>query len=114
MVVIPAIVAPRRISGPSDSAAITSETSPRATSPKAVVNSHRHPQCVTRHIVFAELPFPRERERNAGLGIEATNNDDRSVVVLAGAVLLDTDVDAERAPPHFPLMVERGVRTMID
>jgi len=47
-------------------------------------------------------------------GIEWSDDEYRSIVVLAGAIELVADIDAYRAPPDFASMIERPLGRVVD
>ena len=61
MMAIPATAVARRISGPSDRAAITRQTSPMTTNPKAIVKRRRHPQCNASRLPTSGINEDRQR-----------------------------------------------------
>lgn len=59
-------------------------------------------------------PLAGQRNAEENMGVESLNDQHRAVVVAARAVLLETDVDAEGAPPNLPLMVKQRGCPLVD
>ena len=67
-----------------------------------------------REVVAADTWMPDEGDAEERLRVEGTNDEDGSVVFFACAVELVADVDANRAPPDFPRVIEGPVSGIIE
>lgn len=66
-----------------------------------------------REMEFAGLLLAGQSDHKEGLLVEASDDDHGPVEALSRAVLLETDVGAEGAPPDFPVVVEGRVVTQM-
>ena len=67
-----------------------------------------------REVVAAGAGVADEADAEESLRIERANDEDGSIVLLAGAIELVADIDADGAPPDFARVIEGAIGAGVD